>query len=200
MAFDSFKSIAEVLTAYQITSKDTHFLGTEPFSVPDSVRADLAFYQAELSFDESESAVCEMIIFPILSTVYRQHYQRLTLWSHKTITYDEQLTGIPVYMMAKRSPLGKVVLDKPYFVAVEAKKDDFSKGWGQCLAQLVAMQKINDKPEQPVYGIVTNGQLWQFGRLFDRQFTKELQSYVLSDLDELMAALNFLFQCCEEFS
>jgi hypothetical protein len=132
--------------------------------------------------------------------VYRQHYQRLTLWSHKTITYDEQLTGIPDYMVAKRSPLGKVVLDKPYFVAVEAKKDDFSKGWGQCLAQMVAMQKINDKPEQPVYGIVSNGQLWQFGRLEDQQFTKEIQSYILSDLDGLMAALNFLFQCCEEFS
>jgi hypothetical protein len=74
MAFDSFKSIAEVLTAYQITSKDAHFLGTEPFTVPDSVRADLAFYQAELSFDESESAVCEMIIFPILSTQYSGHF------------------------------------------------------------------------------------------------------------------------------
>jgi hypothetical protein len=36
MAFDSFKSIAEVLTAHQITSKDAHFLGTEPFTVPDS--------------------------------------------------------------------------------------------------------------------------------------------------------------------
>jgi hypothetical protein len=72
MSFDSFKSIADVLTDYQITSKDARFLGSEPFSVPDTVRADLAFYQAELSFEESESAVCEMIIFPILSTVYRQ--------------------------------------------------------------------------------------------------------------------------------
>jgi hypothetical protein len=197
MSFDSFKSIANVLTDYQITSKDARFLGSAPFAVPDTVRADLAFYQAELSFEESESAVCEMIIFPILSTVYRQHYQTLTLWSHKSITYDDQLTGIPDYMVAKRSPLGKVVLDKPYFVAVEAKKDDFIKGWGQCLAQMVAMQKINDKPEQPVYGIVTNGQLWQFGRLLDRNFTKEIQSYILYDLDGLMAALNFLFQCCE---
>lgn len=200
MSFDSFKSIAEVLTAYQITSEDAHFLGAEAFLIPDSVRDNLAFYQAELSFDESESAVCEMIIFPILSTVYRQHYQRLTLWSHKTISYDDQLTGIPDYMVAKRSPLGKVVLDKPYFATVEAKKDDFSKGWGQCLAQMVAMQKINQYLDQPVYGIVTNGQLWQFGRLMNQQFTKDIQSYVLYDLDGLMAALNFLFQCCEEFS
>ena len=101
-------------------------------------------------------------------------------------------------MVAKRSPLGKVVLDQPYFVAVEAKKDDFIKGWGQCLAQMVAMQKLNDRPEQPVYGIVTNGQLWQFGKLINHTFTKETQGYALYDLDALMAALNFLFQRCED--
>ena len=198
MSFDSFKSIAEVLTEYQITSTSDRFLAPLTFPIPDSFRNDLAFYQAELTFDESESAVCEMILFPILSTVYRQHYQKLSLWSHKAITYDDRLTGVPDYMVAKRSPLGKVVLDQPYFVAVEAKKDDFIKGWGQCLAQMVAMQKLNDRLEQPVYGIVTNGQLWQFGKLINQTFIKEIQGYALYDLDALMAALNFLFQRCED--
>ncbi len=198
MSFDSFKSIADVLTEYQITSTSDRFLASLTFPIPDSFRNDLAFYQTELTFDESESAVCEMILFPILSTVYRQHYQKLSLWSHKAITYDDRLTGIPDYMVAKRSPLGKVVLDQPYFVAVEAKKDDFIKGWGQCLAQMVAMQKLNDRPEQPVYGIVTNGQLWQFGQLVNQTFIKEIQGYALYDLDALMAALNFLFQRCED--
>ena len=198
MSFDSFKSIAEVLTEYQITSTSDRFLASLEFPIPDSFRNNLAFYQAELTFDESESAVCEMILFPILSTVYRQHYQKLSLWSHKAITYDDRLTGIPDYILAKRSPLGKVVLDQPYFVAVEAKKDDFIKGWGQCLAQMVAMQKMNDRPEQPVYGMVTNGQLWQFGKLINQSFVKEIQGYALYDLDALMSALNFLFQQCED--
>jgi hypothetical protein len=197
MAFDSFKSIAEVLTEYQITSTDARILEPKPFTIPDSFRENLAFYQAELTFDESESAVCEMIIFPILSTVYRQHYQKLSLWSHKTITYDNTLTGIPDYILAKRSPLGKVVFDKPYFTAVEAKRDDFIKGWGQCLAQMVAMQKLNETPDKPVYGIVTNGQLWQFGRLIHQEFHREIQGYTIFDLDTLMAVLNFLFQQCE---
>ena len=198
MSFDSFESIAEVLTEYQITSTSDRFLASLNFPIPDSFRNDLAFYQAELTFDESEAAVCEMILFPILSTVYRQHYQKLSLWSHKAITYDDRLNGIPDYMVAKRSPLGKVVLDQPYFVTVEAKKDDFIKGWGQCLAQMVAMQKMNDCPEQPVYGIVTNGQLWQFGKLIKQTFIKEIQGYALYDLDTLMAALNSLFQQCED--
>jgi hypothetical protein len=198
MAFDSFKSIAEVLTEYQITSTNARILEPNPFPIPDSFRENLAFYQAELTFDDCESAVCEMIIFPVLSTVYHQHYQKLSLWSHKPITYDNILTGIPDYILAKRSPLGKVVFDKPYFTAVEAKRDDFIKGWGQCLAQMVAMQKLNATPEKPVYGIVTNGQLWQFGRLIHQEFQREIQGYTIFDLDGLMAALNFLFQRCED--
>lgn len=59
------------------------------------------------------------------------------------------------------------------------------------------MQKMNDRPEQPVYGIVTNGQLWQFGKLTNQTFVKEIQGYALYDLDALMSALNFLFQRCE---
>jgi hypothetical protein len=52
MSFDSFKSIADVLTDYQITSTDARFLGSAPFEVPDTVKADLAFYQAELGVAE----------------------------------------------------------------------------------------------------------------------------------------------------
>ena len=137
-----------------------------------------------------------MIIFPILAEVYH-HRQKFVLWSHKTLTYDDRLTGIPEYL-AKRSPLGKVIWDKPYFVTVEAKKDDFVKGWGQCLAQMLAMQKLNKNPEQPVYGIVTNGEIWQFGNLTHQTFIQERKSYTLDYLNDLMAALNFLFQRCEE--
>ena len=38
-----------------------------------------------------------------------------------------------IFFFAKRSPLGPV-RDRPYVLFVEAKKDDFDAGWGQCLA------------------------------------------------------------------
>ena len=70
----------------------------------------------------------------------------------------------PDYLISTKSALGKTVLGTPIIVVVEAKRNDFIQGWGQCLAELVAIQRINDDVK-PVSGIVTDGEMWQFGKL-----------------------------------
>ncbi len=73
-----------------------------------------------------------------------------------------------------------------------------SKVGGQCLSEMVAIQKINDSvKQQSIFGIVSNGQVWQFGKLTDSLFTKEINIYTISDLHKLFAALNFVFKQCE---
>jgi len=105
------------------------------------------------------------------------------------------LSGTPDYMIAKKSPLGKVVCDQPYLLVVEAKKDNFQEGWGQCLVELVAAQKLN-QTESTIFGIVSNGDKWEFGKLENNQFTKNKTSYTLQDLPFLCGALeNILVQC-----
>ncbi len=167
-----------------------------PLEISDTFRDDLAFTIQDFNVEGSEYGVCEGIIFPILKTVYRNYRDSFVLWSHTTLTYDNNLTGIPDYILASRSPLGKRIFKQPYFVAIEAKRDDFIKGWGQCLAEMVAIQKLNENPDQIVYGMVSNGTLWQFGMLDHQVFTKDITSYTVSDLDRLMAAVNALFHQC----
>ncbi len=196
MSFESYRSIAQVMEEFQITAIDRDFLEPLPLKVSDIFRDDLAFTFKEFNIEESEYGVCEAVIFPILKTVYRNYCNNFVLWSHKPLTYDSNLTGIPDYILASRSPLGKMIFKQPYFVAIEAKRDDFVKGWGQCLAELVAIQKLNANPDQVIYGIVSNGQFWQFGMLHQQTFTKNLTSYGVSDLDRLMAAVNALFNQC----
>jgi len=196
MSFESYRSIAQVMEEFQITTIDRDFLEPLPLAVSDIFREDLAFTFKEFNVEESEYGVCEAVIFPILKTVYRHYCDSFVLWSHKTLTYDSNLTGIPDYILASRSPLGKTIFKQPYFVAIEAKRDDFIKGWGQCLAELVAIQKLNENPDQFIYGIVSNGQFWQFGMLHQQTFTKNLTSYAVSDLDRLIAAVNALFNQC----
>ena len=58
---------------------------------------------------------------------------------------------------------------------VEAKKDNFEEGWGQCLAELVAAQKLNNNQHNLVYGVVSNGKMWEFGNLQDNLFTKNVK-------------------------
>jgi hypothetical protein len=58
-----------------------------------------------------------------------------------------------------------VVLDQPYFLLVEAKQDDFEAAWAQCLAEMIAAQRLNSDPTMTVFGVTSNGSVWQFGQL-----------------------------------
>jgi len=162
MSFSSYKSIGVVAKAFQIKYIRDNFITEIEFDVSDSFRNELELILNEGVFDNSKMAICETIIYPILKEVWKAYRRNLLLWSHQALTYDEKLSGTPDYIVAKRSPLGTVVFDKPYFVVVEAKKEsDFTEGWGQCLAEMVAVQKINNDLEQRIFGVVFNGAIWQ---------------------------------------
>ena len=81
---------------------------------------------------------------------------------------------------------------------VEAKKDDFTRGWGQCLVAMLTAQKLNDLPEQAVYGITTNGQVWQFGPLHAAMFTQDTHSFTSEGVDSLGAMLHLIFAQCHD--
>jgi hypothetical protein len=113
----------------------------------------------------SEYAICENFIYPLLKEVWKQYRKNFVLWSHKYLNYDENLSGFPEYILAQKSPLGNIVFSKPFFVLIEAKQDNFESGWAQCLAEMIAAQKINVNANQEVFGITSNGEVWQFGKL-----------------------------------
>jgi hypothetical protein len=192
MAFSDYKSLAQVQSAYQIRYQEEKFVSELEAKVP-------AFFCEEFNFNltfmdpfSSEAARCELVIFPILREIYKRYYQTTALWVQKTFTFDEKLNGTPDYMLAKKSELGKTILASPLLLLAEAKRNDFEQGWGQCLAELVAADYLNHHT-RPVYGIVTDGKLWEFGRLHNQVFTKNIASYTVTDLEELFCALNYLF-------
>ena len=115
------------------------------------------------------------------------------MWIKQSIGYDDVLNGTPDYFISTRSELGKTVVGSPLILLVEAKKNDFEQGWGQCLAELIAAQKINDNAAFPVYGIVTDGTLWQFGRLIGDIFTQNRTDFALANLPTLFGAVNSVF-------
>jgi len=55
------------------------------------------------------------------------------------------LTGTPDYLISTKSELGKTVLGLPVLVVVEAKQNNFMEGWGQCVAELLAVHKDQSK-------------------------------------------------------
>jgi hypothetical protein len=197
MPFSNYKSLGETVKEFQVTYTEANFIAGIEFKILDSFREDLDFMMREGVVDNSEYAICENLIYPLLKEVWKQYHTKFIWWSHQFLNCDANLTGFPEYILAKRSPLGKIVFDKPYFLLVEAKQDNFDAAWGQCLAEMIAAQRLNENAEIVVFGITSNGNLWQFGKLENNFFTLNSKFYTIQELDKLFAALNYVFQQCE---
>jgi hypothetical protein len=197
MAFSNFKIIGEVLKEYQVTYTKANFVEETVFNVPDYFREDLNEVMQDGVFSNSEFAICENLIYPVLKEVWKKYKTKLTIWSHQSFNYDERLSGFPEYIIAKRSPLGQIVFDKPYLILVEAKQDNFEAGWAQCLAEMIAAQRLNAEYPITIFGITSNGETWQFGKLEENNFIINIAPYSIYELDKLFAVVNFIFQECE---
>ena len=199
MAFSDFKMISEVQEKFRITYSEDDFVKSEPSTPSAEFLRDFEFTREHINVFASEAARCEAIIFPVLKESYKAYADQYALWIKQPIAYDDVLSGTPDYFISTRSELGKTVVGSPLILLVEAKKNDFEHGWGQCLAELVAAQKINAKnidgsADFSVYGIVTDGTLWQFGRLIGDTFTQNRTDFALANLPTLFGAVDSVFK------
>lgn len=62
---------------------------------------------------------------------------------------------------------------------------------------MIACQKINED-DTIIYGIVSTGLVWEFGKLEQNRFTKELYPYTISDPAKVLGALDYLFSPCQK--
>ena len=196
MAFSDFKTIPEVQEKFRITYAENDFFAIEePLICPsEQFLKEFEFCRRYIDVFASEAARCEAIIFPILKEIYKPYADDYALWIKKAMSYDEILNGTPDYFISTRSELGMLSVGTPLIILVEAKKNDFEQGWGQCLAELVAAQKINEDTDFPVYGIVTDATLWQFGQLVGDAFTQNRTNFSLDNLPILFGAVDSVFK------
>ena len=200
MAFSDFKKISEVQEKFRIKYSANDFFEVEEAKPSEQFLQDFEFSMQHINVFSSEASRCEAVIFPILREVYKKYADSIALWIKEPITYDETLNGTPDYLISTKSELGITVVGTPLIMLVEAKKNDFEQGWGQCLSELVAAQKINDDPSFPVYGIVIDGTLWEFGRLVNDTFTRNRTNFTLANLPILFGAVDSVFKEATEGS
>jgi hypothetical protein len=189
MAFTSFRSLSEVIKKYQIKYQEELFPAFEINKAPEVLREDISFTLQNVAYNISEPAICA-----ILKAAWRPFAKDLAIWSHQPIMFTEELSGVPDYLISRRSELGKIVLDYPLLAVVEAKKDDFKAGWAQCGSEMYAIQQLNQTPEQRVFGIVSNGETWEFAQLSLNTLTMFTQRYDIQELDVLYSALKTIYQ------
>ena len=199
MAFSDFKTISEVQEKFGIKYASNDFFHVEAKNPSEQFLQELEFSRQYIDVFASEGSRCEVVIFPLLREVYKDYAEHYGLWVKKSIIYDETLSGTPDYLIATRSELGMTVVGTPLVILVEAKKNDFEQGWGQCLAELVAAQKINGDSDFPVYGVVTDGKLWEFGQLIGDTFIQNRTSFTIDNLPILFGAMNSVFKSIQEY-
>jgi len=197
MAFGTYKSIQEAAKKHQITVQIEPFIQLLPITIDERFQQEMSYVMQHVDVKMSEASISEFLIAPILKEIWKQYDDTLLIWSHVSLNVGEEFEGYPDYLFTKRTHLG-LVRDKPYVLVVEAKKDDFEGGWGQCLAALLAAQIINGDDQLILQGSVSNGDVWQFGRLQARHFIRDPRSFTVSDLSELFAALHDVFELAKQ--
>jgi hypothetical protein len=197
MAFTEFKNLGQILRLHDISVQKKNFITATPQEIPARLVEDVDFVLKYVNYDSSEAAICENLIYPVLFQVWKRFLDTLALHSHRTWQVDASLTGIPDYLISAVSKYGGTVIDTPVLVAIEAKKDDFEGGWGQCAAEMVAAQRTNQNNDLTIYGLVSNGEQWEFGALNQSLFTQSITAYSIFDLDKLYSALYFVLADCK---
>ena len=177
MPFTQFKNIGSVLTTYDISYTDTNFIVAQPAELPARLTEDIDFALQNTDYSVSEASICENLIYPVLKETWKSFLSHFYLWSHPTWYVDEVLSGIPDYLFTQPTKYGKAVLGAPVLITVEAKKDNFQEGWGQCAAAMIAAQKLNANNQITIYGIVSNGETWEFAYLEGDRITKNIIGY-----------------------
>ena len=106
----------------------------------------------------------------------------------------DTLIGVADYLIAPK----RAYLAYPLLCVTEAKRDDFEQGRTQCVAEMIACRDNNTRRNHAtdVYGIVSNGQGWQFYKLTLANEVWETDLFVTSDLPRLLGALDYVCGEC----
>lgn len=192
MTFSDFKSLAMANKTLQVATVIEKFIEPMATTVPPWLRERLELV-CSLGYLQSESAAAEGLIFPVLLEVWSHYQAALRVWREPDLA-AEGLAGVPDYVIMRTAVPGLLFCAPPYAVIVEAKQEKFDEGWGQCLAAMVAAQRLNQKPDLAIYGIVTTGQLWQFGRLTGQLFHQDPHSFALAEMERLFGAVRYVFE------
>jgi hypothetical protein len=146
----------------------------------------------------SEKIRNELLVMPMLLELYDRNQERISIHSGVALNVDRKkgLVGECDFLLS----LSKITafVDTPIFAVVEAKKQNIEIGLGQCAAQMVGIQLLNQRREKTVtciFGCVTTGAEWRFLKLQNTQLLLDNQEYSIRHTEEILgvfqAIVNF---------
>jgi hypothetical protein len=193
MAFSDYKTLEAVQAKYpqivvineDILPKKLPLIRVKP-SLKEEIDLNIQTYRS------NEFYAAESLVSPVLRAAWRKYMNEINFWTHQSITYDEDLSGVPDFMFTNLDHKQYKIMSYPLLTSVEAKAENFVEGWSQCIVQMLACQKINNKPNMIIFGIVTTGKFWEFAKLVGDTVVIHTDSYSIENLPKLMTILDYL--------
>lgn len=126
----------------------------------------------------NETVRRETLVSPILLEIVT--FCQFQLRIEYSLTVNNWLKGNLDYLLRSKNSL----------LIIEAKNDDLTRGFTQLAVGLIALAQLEEK--NVLYGAVTMGNIWQFGKL-DRTQQKIIQDLnlfkILDNLEDLASIL-----------
>ena len=153
----------------------------------------MAVLQRLRSFDTLNTEAAKLLLVDTLLAEIVPNYTQLKVWKGEALE-SATLTGFADYLITPDYAYMKT----PLLCAAEAKKDNFTQGRAQCVAELAACREKNlaDDYDTDLFGFVSNGQLWQFYKLTTTSEIYETSDYSVNALPELLGALDYICAEC----
>ncbi|MBC8136202.1 MAG: hypothetical protein H8F28_09975 [Fibrella sp.] len=172
---------------------DTDLFSTVPPLPPGELLQQTLQYNAPLAIAIStEKARSELLIAPVLMELRRQRGGKVNLFSGNLFSVDISvgLSGFCDFLLT-HSPYQSEI-QAPVVAIVEAKKEDVTNGYGQCVATMVAAQQFNSREHEPIeiiYGVVTTGDIWKFLSLKGTDVKVDRDTYYLDRIERILGVL-----------
>lgn len=140
----------------------------------------------------TEKARSENLVSPILKEIFRRNKKKLTLFPGYGLNVDSDkgLNGNCDCIIAGRADIMELI--NPIICLVEAKNGVIEDGYGQCGAEMYAARLYNEDLGTPIpemFGVVTNGEIWQFLMLEKQTIYFDFETITLDRLPRILGIL-----------
>lgn len=193
MAYSNF-TIEEVIKAFQLETDEAADISSDIESiVPSEHLTTTLSRNVPLALAiGTEKAKSELIVTNVLVELREKFEQRISLFSGIDFSVDVEkgLTGVCDFLVSL-SPV-QYYLEAPIIILVEAKKDEPTTGFGQCIAEMLAAQHFNTQKGNDIpviYGASTTGTVWQFLKLEGQQLCIDKVPYSIGQCDKILGVL-----------
>ncbi|MEB3831207.1 hypothetical protein [Phormidium sp. CCY1219] len=181
-------------TAFNLTVDEAQhlFVNVREIASSDYLKRTLTEYLPLANAINMEKARSELLIAPILLEVRRIFNGEIGFFSGTEFEVDPELglNGFCDYILTASRELYEI--RSPVVTLVEAKNENIKSGLGQCIAEMIAAQRFNQRDAlelSTIYGAVTTGAIWKFLKLLGQTAFIDLDDYYITSYEKIIGIL-----------